>query len=225
MDWVLAEKFNDFIIHNNIVGFFEKPLKLKSGRTSYWYVNWRNVSQDAYLIDKLTDFLLSFVAYLNLDLNCFYGVPEGATKLGIITQLKWAKLRDDFLPNNYVLPMGRGKPKEHGDPKDKFFLGMPRGKVVILEDTATTGESLVKCIKNFDQIDIDVIAAIVLTDRNEYRDDRRTVEEVITELGIEYYAMSNAIEILPKLNPDNNIAKKIEEYFKIYGTEPIHFHY
>jgi orotate phosphoribosyltransferase len=119
--------------------------------------------------------------------------------------------------------MGRGKPKEHGDPKDKYFLGIPRGKVVLLEDTTTTGESLVNCIKSLDGIDVNIIAAIVLTDRNEYRDDKRTVEEIITDLGIKYYAMSYATEILSKLNPDNSIAKKIEEYFKIYGTKPINF--
>ena len=223
MDWLLAQKFNDFIIKNNIVGFFEEPLKLKSGRMSYWYINWRNVAQDVYLIDQLTDYLLSFVDYLNLDLTCFYGVPEGATKLGIITQLKWAKLQDDFLPNNYTLPMGRGKPKEHGDPNDKYFLGIPRGKVVILEDTTTTGESLLDCINSLDKVNVKIIAAIVLTDRNEYRDDKRTVEDLIAALGIKYYAMSNATEILPRLNPNDHIAKKIEEYFKIYGTKSIYF--
>ena len=223
MGWVLADKFNEFIIKYNIVGFFDEPLKLKSGRKSYWYVNWRNVAQDVYLMDQLTNYLLSFVSYLNLNLTCFYGVPEGATKLGIITQLKWAKLQENFLPYNYILPMGRGKPKEHGDPKDKYFLGMPSGNVVILEDTTTTGESLIDCIKSLNKIDVNVIAAIVLTDRNEFRDDKRTVEEVIADLGIKYYAMSNATEILPKLNPNNHIAQKIEEYFKIYGTKPIFF--
>ena len=190
MGWVLADKFNEFIIKYNIVGFFEEPLKLKSGRLSYWYVNWRNVAQDVYLMDQLTNYLLSFVSYLNLNLTCFYGVPEGATKLGIITQLKWAKLQENFLPYNYILPMGRGKPKEHGDPKDKYFLGIPSGNVVILEDTTTTGESLIDCIKSLNKIDVNVIAAIVLTDRNEFRDDKRTVEEVIADLGIKYYAMS-----------------------------------
>ena len=223
MGWVLADKFNEFIIKYNIVGFFDEPLKLKSGRKSYWYVNWRNVAQDVYLMDQLTNYLLSFVSYLNLNLTCFYGVPEGATKLGIITQLKWAKLQENFLPYNYILPMGRGKPKEHGDPKDKYFLGMPSGNVVILEDTTTTGESLIDCIKSLNKIDVNVIAAIVLTDRNEFRDDKRTVEEVIADLGIKYYAMSNATEILPKLTPNNHIAQKIEEYFKIYGTKPIFF--
>jgi len=223
MEWKLNKEFYDFIIQNKVVGFFEEPLKIKSGRISYWYVNWRNISQDVYLMDKLTDYLLSFVNYLNLDLTCFYGVPEGASKLGIITQLKWAKLQHDYLPHKYVLPMGRGKPKDHGDPNDKFFIGKPRGKVVILEDTTTTGGSLIDCIKNLENFDVKVTAAIVLTDRNEYRDDKRTVKEAIADCGIEYYAMSNATEILPHLKPNKFIQEKIEDYFKKYGTKQIVF--
>ena len=223
MEWKLINEFSQFIIQNKVVGFFEEPLKLKSGRISYWYVNWRTLSQDVFIMDKLTDYVLSFVNYLNLDLTCFYGVPEGATKLGIIAQLKWAKLQNDYLPYKYVLPMGRGKPKEHGDPKDKFFIGKPRGKVVILEDTTTTGGSLIDCIKNLEKNDVNVIAAIVLTDRNEYRDDKKTVKDVIADYGIEYHAMSNAAEILPQLKPNKSIREKIEEYFKKYGTKQIFF--
>ena len=223
MEWKSNKEFNDFIIQNKVVGFFEEPLKLKSGRISYWYVNWRTLSQDVYLMDKLTDYLLSFVNHLNLDLTCFYGVPEGATKLGIITQLKWARLQNDYNPYKYVLPMGRGKPKEHGDPNDKFFIGKPRGKVVILEDTTTTGGSLIECIKNLEKFNVKVNAAVVLTDRNEYRDDKRTVKDVIADYGIEYYAMSNAAEILTQLKPNKFIREKIEEYFNKYGTKQIVF--
>jgi len=31
--------FDDFIIENDVVGFFDKPVTLKSGRISHWYVN------------------------------------------------------------------------------------------------------------------------------------------------------------------------------------------
>jgi orotate phosphoribosyltransferase len=40
--------------------------------------------------------------------------------------------------------MGRAKPKDHGDPKDRYFVGEPGGKVVILEDVTTTGKSLIE---------------------------------------------------------------------------------
>ena len=224
MNWQ-KEKFYEFIIENNVIGFFKEPLKLKSGRLSYWYVNWRNVAKDVYLIDKLSDFLISFVKELDLNPDCFYGVPEGATKLGIITQYKWAKGQLNYKMGAYSLSMGRAKPKDHGDPKDKYFLGNPRGKVIIIEDVTTTGGSLFETIKFLSEIGIKIIAAIGLTNRNEIRDDNKSVEEIIEEYDIKYHAMSNAIDLLPiafnKLKPGRKILEHVEEYFKKYGIKEI----
>ena len=224
MNWETEkDKFENFIIKNKVIGFFNEPIKLKSGRLSSWYVNWRNITADVYLLDKLTDYLLIFVKYLNLKPNCFYGVPEGASKLGIITQFKWAKKQNNYGSDSYILSMGRGMEKEHGDPKDRFYLGIPSGKVVILEDVTTTGESLINTIKKLKDSKIEIIATIGLTNRNELRDDNKSVEDIVLEEGIPYYAMSNAIDLLPKLNPNTNITKKIEEYFKKYGVKEINF--
>ena len=161
MNWQ-KEKFYEFIIENNVIGFFKEPLKLKSGRLSYWYVNWRNVAKDVYLIDKLSDFLISFVKELDLNPDCFYGVPEGATKLGIITQYKWAKGQLNYKMGAYSLSMGRAKPKDHGDPKDKYFLGNPRGKVIIIEDVTTTGGSLFETIKFLSEIGIKIMGGVII---------------------------------------------------------------
>ena len=219
------ELFYEFIIENNIIGFFKEPLKLKSGRLSYWYINWRNISEDIFLLDKLTEFIISFVESLGLKPNCFYGVPEGATKLGIITQYKWAKKQPDYNKGVYPLSMGRAKPKEHGDPKDKYYLGFPKGKIIVLEDTLTTGGSLVETIDNLLKLKVNIIAAIGLTNRNEIRDDAKSVEEAIKEKNVQFYAMSNAIELLPKiyqkLKPGIEVAKNIENYFKKYGIHEI----
>ena len=226
MSWIEEKaNFYKFIIENNVIGFFKEPIKLKSGRLSYWYVNWRNIAQDVYLIDQLTEYILKFVIFLGLNPDCFFGVQEGATKLGIITQFKWAKNQSDYNKGAYILPMGRGKPKEHGDPRDKFFVGIPKGKVVILEDTTTTGESLIRLIKKFLEIDVKILAAIGLTDRNELREDNKTVIEAVKEKGVEYYAMSDAIDLLPKVykivHPGNEIGEEIEKYFDKYGTKKI----
>lgn len=35
--------FIDFVIKNNVIGFFEDKLLFTSGRQSHWYSNWRNV--------------------------------------------------------------------------------------------------------------------------------------------------------------------------------------
>ena len=224
MSWDKS-KFYSFIIENNVIGFFEKPLKLKSGRSSYWYVNWRNITEETYLIDELTDYLIDFVNSLELKPDCFYGVPEGATKLGIITQFKWAKIQSDYGQIVYKLSMGRAKPKEHGDPKDKYFLGIPSGKVIILEDVTTTGGSLLQTINSLKDIGVKIIAAIGLTNRNELRDDGKSVEQIILDRNVKYFSMSNAIELLPiiynKLKPGEIIAKNIENYFKKYGIDEI----
>lgn len=221
------KEFNEFIIKQNIIGFFKEPVPLKSGRLSNWYVNWRNVAGDVYLLDKLTDYVIAFIEDLDLNPDCFYGVPEGATKLGIITQYKWAKRQANYGPGVYSLPMGRGKPKDHGDPKDRYFVGMPRGRTIVLEDVTTTGGSLLTTIDNLLEAGVEIIASIGLSSRNEIRDDGKSVKEAVEEKGVSYHAMSNALDLLPeiykRLQPgeDVAVAKLVEEYFEKYGVEKI----
>jgi orotate phosphoribosyltransferase len=222
MKWK-QESFNDFIKAQNVIGIFDTPIKLASGRLSYWYVNWRRITSDVYLLDKLTDFIISFINYLGLNPKCFYGVPEGATKLGIITQFKWAKIQKNYNPGNYPISMGRGKQKEHGDPRDRIFIGLPEDEVVILEDVVTTGGSLLKTIQKLDDFDINIISVIGLTSRNELREDGSNIKDIISQYDIPFYAMSNAIELLPHLEMKNEIRNKIVEYFKKYGTKDIKF--
>jgi orotate phosphoribosyltransferase len=83
------EDFIDFALNNEVVGFGK--VTLKSGRDSYWYANWRKVSNDVYGIGKLADYVINFTLDLEIGPRNFMGVPEGATKLGIVTQYEWAR--------------------------------------------------------------------------------------------------------------------------------------
>ena len=217
------EEFYKFILNNNVVRFLEEPKTLSSGRKSHVYFDWRSIGEDAYLLDKLTDYIIAFTKSQGLEPDCFYGVPEGATKLGIITQYKWAKSSPNYGPGSHVLAMGRGKPKEHGMEKDRYFLGQPRGKTIIIEDVVTTGDSLLKTIDTLQKVGVEIIACFALTDRMELRDDGKSVDEVVKSKGIQYYALSNALELLPeaykRLKPEEEIAKAIEEEFKEYGVK------
>jgi orotate phosphoribosyltransferase len=219
------EKFNNFVLKNNVIGFFEKPIKLKSGRYSNWYVNWRNVTEDVFLSDQLTDYITLFTKNLDLNPDCFYGVPEGATKQGILTQYKWAKESNNYSKNSHVLSMGRGKPKEHGAVKDKYFVGEPKGNIILLEDVTTTGGSLIETIDKLLEANKNIMASFSLTNRMQLRDDNYSVQEMVESKGIPFYSLSNAIELLPKvyqkLKPGIKLGKAIEEEFEKYGIEKI----
>ena len=203
--------FTDFIIKNKVIGFFDEPVTLASGRSSSFYVNWRTICEDVALFDELTEHVLRFIVQNNLHPDCFYGVPEGGTKLGLFIQYFYAKGQRDFKTRPYTLAMGRGKPKERGPTKDRLFLGHPSGSIILIEDVATTGDSLLKTIdalKEDSSISIDGV--LILTDRMQKRDDNKSVKEAIEERGIKYYSMSNARELLEIIfHQDRNIEEQL----------------
>ena len=211
------EQFNQFIIDNHIIGFFNEPITLKSGKQSHFYVNWRTVTEDVYLTDKLSDYILEFIADKNLDPTCIYGVPEGATKVALLTQHKLASSSDNYQKGSHCLAMGRGKPKEHGAPKDKYFLGEPRGRICVLEDVTTTGGSLLKTIEQLQHSGKNVYFTIGLTNRNDILEDGKPIEKIFQRLGITHYSLSNALDLLPQAyqqqQPGNDIAEKVEKEF------------
>jgi len=121
--------------------------------------------------------------------------------------------------------MGRGKPKEHGGLKDKYFIGKPIGDTIILEDVTTTGNSLLGTIDTLKQANIEVIAAVGLTNRMEKRDDSLSVEEALKREGVAYYSLSNVIDLLPLAykheKPSELVIRSIEQEFSQYGIKPL----
>ena len=224
--------FNDFVLENKIVGVKEEPFTLKSKRKSNWYANWR--LNDVYVINVLSDYVTEFTEDQiggTERVDCFYGVPEGVTRLAVMTQYKWAMKSPDYGPGSHVLPMGRGKPKEHGDPRNKYFVGEPRGKTLVLEDVTTTGGSTLKEIAKLKGMkDVDIVGVVGLFHRmektpipgkddegvvGEYREifkkaaekeykNYMSVEQALFEAGVSYYSMTDARNMLPLVVKDLN---------------------
>lgn len=205
----------DFILEHDVVGFFDQPVRLKSGRTSHYYVNWRSVSEDTYLIDQATDFIVDFIAQQGWSPDCIFGVPEGASKLALLSQYKWAQRSPHFAKGSHVFAMGRGKPKEHGPLQDRAFLGHPRGQVVLLEDVTTTGDSLLRCVEQLRQLDLSIVAAVCLTDRMEPRQDGQHISRVLDSYKIPFVAMSQADQFLPaaieKQQPSDDVKQALQQ--------------
>lgn len=209
------QAFHQFLLDNDVVGFFAEPITLKSGRKSSWYVNWRKVASDVFSLDRLADFVIAFARDQKLNPDCFYGVPEGATKLGVLATYKWAKAQANFGKGSHPLPMGRAKPKEHGAPADRFFVGEPRGRVIVVEDVTTTGGSLLQTLAFLTTAKVDVIAAVGVTNRGELRDDGKTVAQALAEKHVPYFAMSQAKDFLRdavrRLHPSEKVILAVEE--------------
>ncbi len=183
-EWPKKKEFYEFIIKNDVIRFYEKPIRLRSGKESHYYVNWRRICCNARLADKLSDYIISYVNYKGLKPDTFVGVPEGATIIGLITQYKWACING---LDNYSLSLVRAKPKNHGDPADKYFVGAPKGRTLVIEDVTTTGESLTCAIEKLLENGVDIIGALSLTDRG-------------AKINIvKHYAMSYADELLSLL--------------------------
>ncbi|MFH1439777.1 MAG: phosphoribosyltransferase family protein [Candidatus Woesearchaeota archaeon] len=218
------DEFNRFLIDNNVVGFFEKPIILVSGRQSYWYANCRDLMNTFELIDKLANFVIEFIKNEDLEFDYVYGVPEGITKLADIINYKLG------LSNpKQKLVIGRAKPKEHGSPKDKYFIGNVKegDKVIVIEDVTTTGGSLLKTLQRLKEANVEIIAAVGLVNRMEKRDDGKSVEQAVNEKGVPYYAISNSLILLPmakeKNNPSDEALKQVEIGFEKYGLRELKF--
>lgn len=238
MIWAKQLEFNQFLIEKDVIGFFDSPITLKSGRKSNWYINFRTVAEDAKRLDVLTDFVVDFVSAADAAKTfshsplCLYGVPEGATKAAIIAQMKWAQRSPCYSEGSHPIPMGRAKPKEHGIPKDKFFVGAPRGATLVLEDVTTTGGSLITTLQALTQADVSVIGALGFANRMEKRDDGKSVVEAIAEMSsasgpMKYLYMSSALDLLPlakkKKEPSSAVLKAIEQEFHESGVESLRF--
>jgi len=225
MDRFDQTTFNQFVVENGVYGFFEKAITLKSGRQSHFYANWRNVVADAWSAEKLVEFVIAFVKDRKIPVDTFYGVPEGATKLGVLTQYTWARQADSYAKGSHVLAMGRAKPKEHGDPKDRFFVGVPQGRTVVIEDVTTTGGSLLTTLEFLLEAEVDVTAVLSLTNRMERRDDGLSVQEAVAKAGWSFFNLSSALDVLPQVyaaaGPGVEIGQALEHEYEEYGVEPL----
>lgn len=220
--------FNQFVLDRGIVGIFDEAITLKSGRKSHWYANWRGLLSYVLAVRRVCDFVLDFVESLDLQPDCFYGVPEGATKLGVVCNVlaPWHNGKTPAEGAILPLPMGRAKPKDHGHPKDRFFVGAPTGKVVVLEDVTTTGGSLLDTLAALRELDeVEILCAIGLTNRMEKRDDGTTVHDAVLATGVEYHHMSSALDLLPTVLRKQNVKKHVADFivaeFDQVGIRPL----
>lgn len=217
------KEFDEFILKNKVVGIKEEPFKLKSGRLSHWYANCRVLSDTFELLDRTSGFVIDFLQEKGMKFDYVYGVPDGATKLGMMIN---ARLGAENPKQKMVI--GRKEPKEYGDPRDRYFIGpVAEGdNVVVLEDVTTTGSSVIEHIRFLREAKLNVVAVVALVNRLEKRDDGLGVAEYIKkEFNLPYQWLSDAERLLPLVVKEGKLSaelvKKAQENVNQYSIKTI----
>jgi len=193
-----VKEFATFLHQNGIIKFGD--FTLASGKKSSYYVDLRLVPSYPHEFRKMVKYLENDIAQ-NIGLDEFdsiVSVPTGGLVIASALAMETVK------PLIYV----RSKPKDYGTSKSvegKIHDGM---KVLMIDDVATTGGSVVNAIKSLKESNISVKDAYVIVDRME------GAGNAFSELGVKIHSILNILEITESLYEKNLIDQSVLEKVK-----------
>lgn len=179
-----VKEFATFLHQNGIIKFGD--FTLASGKKSLYYVDLRLVPSYPHQFRTMIKYLQNNIAE-SVGLNSFdslVSVPTGGLVIASALAIETVK------PLIYV----RSKSKDYGTSKSvegQIHEGM---KVVMIDDVATTGGSVVNAIKSLKEANITIEDAYVIVNRMEGAD------EALKELGVKLHSITNIIQITQALH-------------------------
>ena len=192
------KEFVIFLHQKEIIKFGD--FTLASGKSSSYYVDLRLVPSYPHEFRMMVKHLENQITEdIGLDnFESIVSVPTGGLVIASALAIETVK------PLIYV----RSKPKNYGTSKSvegKIHDGM---KVVMIDDVATTGGSVVNAIKSLTEVNVPVKDAYVIVDRMEGAD------EALAELGVKMHSILNILQITEVLYEQKMIDVKILEKVK-----------
>jgi len=174
-----VKEFVTFLHQKEIIKFGD--FTLASGKSSSYYVDLRLVPSYPREFRMMTKYLENQITEdIGLDnFESIVSVPTGGLVIASALAIETVK------PLIYV----RSKPKDYGTSKSvegKIHDGM---KVVMIDDVATTGGSVVNAIRSLTEVNVTVKDAYVIVDRMEGAD------EALAEQGVKIHSMLNILQI------------------------------
>jgi orotate phosphoribosyltransferase len=193
-----TKEFTIFLFKNQIIKFGD--FTLASGKKSPYYVDLRLVASFPQEFRKMVKHLEKMIVEsIGLDkFDSFVSVPTGGLVIASALSLETVK------PLIYV----RSKPKDYGTSKSiegKIFDGM---KVVMIDDVATTGGSVINAIQSLRDSKITVNEVFVIVNRLE------GANEALEELNIKTHSVLDILQITEILVNEKLIEKEILEKVK-----------
>ena len=197
LDMEFVKEFATFLHQKEIIKFGE--FTLASGKKSSYYVDLRLVPSYPHQFRTMIKYLQNNIVE-SIGLSSFdslVSVPTGGLIIASALAIEIVK------PLIYV----RSKPKDYGTSKSvegQIYEGM---KVVMIDDVATTGGSVVNAIKSLKEANITIEDAYVIVNRMEGAD------EALKELGVKLHSITNVMQITQALHEqklvDDDILEKV----------------
>lgn len=190
-----VKEFATFLHQNGALKFGDYTLS--SGKNSSYYVDLRLVSsfphQFRKMVKKLQDLISEEIGFDNFD--CLASVPTGGLVIASALAMEIVK------PLIYV----RTKPKEHGTTKSIEGVIRKGMKVLMIDDVATTGHSVVDSIKQLKDAGIVVNDVYVILNRLE------GAEKALKLEGIKMHQLTDIMQITKSLHEANLVNNQILE--------------
>ena len=193
-----VKEFATFLHQKGIIKFGD--FTLASGKHSSYYVDLRLVPSYPIEFRKMVKYLENqIVEDVGLDnFDSIVSVPTGGLVIASALAIETVK------PLIYV----RSKPKDYGTSKSVEGKIHDNMKVIMIDDVATTGGSVVNAIKSLKEVNISVKDAYVIVNRMEGAD------EALLELGVKMHSILNILQITEALFEQNLIDENVLEKVK-----------
>jgi len=190
-----VKEFATFLHHNDVLRFGD--FTLSSGKKSSYYIDLRLIPSFPHQFRKMIKHLQNSITEdIGLDnFDSVASIPTGG--LVIASALAFEILK----PLIYV----RNKPKEHGTTKSVEGITRSGMKVLVIDDVATTGSSVVNGIKQLKEAGTKVTDAYVIINRLE------GAEKMLESESVKLHQLTDIMEITKILHEDNLVSNEILE--------------
>lgn len=155
---------------------FHGDFTLTSGKKASYYVDLRKVSLDHRVAPLIGQVMLELIADVP-DVAAVGGMTMGADPIAAAVLHQGA-----LVGRNYDAFVVRKEPKDHGRGRQVEGPELYGKRVIVLEDTSTTGGSPLKAIEALTGVGAIVAGVAVVVDRN------TGAREVIEAAGYPYFA-------------------------------------
>ena len=193
-----VKEFATFLHKKEIIKFGD--FTLASGKKSPYYVDLRLVPSYPIEFRKMVKYLENKITQdIGLDnFDSIVSVPTGGLIIASALAIETIK------PLIYV----RSKPKDYGTSKSVEGEIHSDMNVVMIDDVATTGGSVVSAIRSLNEVNVSIKDAYVIVDRMEGAD------KALLELGVKMHSILSILEITEALYEQNLVDKNILEKVK-----------